>query len=222
MNQHHPYDTFGGVFIPHFLLSSRRLSLGAKLLYALLATRTDVRGESLLNHDLLASEMGVADAVVLSLADELSAAGVVQIWQDPAATKTLRCQFPPDAWQQDDSPEQLLAETAEPATRTAPRLLRLPIFTAAELAAPAGDQKFPEPDPKLGKARIEARARQSKKEPASRFSKQICTDYARARQLERGNIANPFALGTAMWKSGEYDEEIMLWLQSKEADESAA
>lgn len=70
--------------------------------------------------------------------------------------------------------------------------------------------------------RAEARDRRNKKEPASRFSKQVCTDYARARQIERGNMANPFALGTAMWKSGEYDEEIMLWIESKEANESAA
>lgn len=164
MYHHHPYDTFGGVFVPHFLLSSRRISLGAKLLYALLATRIDLRGESLLNHDLLACEMGVAEAVVLSLSDELSAAGVIQIWQDPAGTKTLRCQFPPGVWQrEEEEPERQLSESLKAETNTAPRLLRLPVFATAEPTTPAGSPKFMETERQPESMRAEAHDRRNKR-----------------------------------------------------------
>jgi hypothetical protein len=78
MNHHYnPYHVHGGVFVPHYLLSSGEISHGAKLVYALLAQGADRRGEALLNVQLLAAEMGEKEEQVFRFMNELDVARLV-------------------------------------------------------------------------------------------------------------------------------------------------
>jgi hypothetical protein len=217
MNSNNPYDTFAGVFLPHFVLSSHRVTAAAKILYALLAAGADIRGESLLNTALLAAKMGVDEEAVLHLMDELGNARLIKVRQDPAGTEFLCCHFPPNAWQKDNL---LCGErNKDTATRTTPRLLKLST-TTVEGTDSAGNQSLPDHEPQLEKQAADGA--DGKKNAASRFSKEVCIEYAKARREAEGKIENPYALGTALWKSGDGDEEIQLWVWSKESDESAA
>src|SRR5215210_1716859 len=122
MNYLNPYDTFAGVFVPHFVLSSRRVSPAAKILYALLASGADVRGETLLNPVLLVAKMGVGEGGVLKLVDELVNARLIKVRQDPACAEFLSCLFLPDAWDK-DTPPLADAENERAPGMAAPRLL---------------------------------------------------------------------------------------------------
>jgi len=209
-----PYDTFAGVYLPHFVLSSHRVSAAAKILYALLGAGADIRGESLLNPALLAAKMGVAEEAVLNLVDELSNARLIKVSQDPAGTEFLCCHFPPNAWQKNSLP--CAENQSQTGPKLAPLLLKLPT-TAAEGEA---TQLFSAHETQTENQAVEGI--DGRKSGASRYQKEVCIEYAKARQQAEGKIDNPYALGTALWKSGEGDEEITLWLRAKEASESAA
>jgi hypothetical protein len=56
----------------------------------------------------------------------------------------------------------------------------------------------------------------------SRFTREQCIEYAKALKQQGQAIKNPYALGTTLWKSGEQDEEIMIWLGEKASAETAA
>jgi hypothetical protein len=217
MSNLNPYDTFAGVFVPHFVLSSRRVSPAAKILYALLASGADVRGESLLNPVLLAAKMGVEEGGVLKLVDELVSAWLIKVRQDPVCAEFLSCHFLSNAWQKDIQPPN--DGEKESAPRTAPRLLKLSAPTT-ERSAPADDSSLPAGTLQSQKQDVDTG--QGKKNTASRFSKEVCIEYAKARRQAEGKIDNPYALGTAMAKTIEYDEEIELWLRSKGSNQSVA
>ena len=216
MNYLNPYDTFGGVFMPHFVLSSHRVSPAAKILYSLLASSADIRGESLLNPVLLAAKMGVEEGDVRQLADELSNARLIKVRQDPVGTEFLNCHFPPNAWQNDKQP--LKEEEIEATPKTAPRLLKLPTSTAGKRVS-ASNSIIPARESRPKKRDV---ASLQGKNTTSRFPKEVCIEYAKARQQAEGKIQNPYALGTAMAKTTEYDEEIELWLKSKDFNQSVA
>lgn len=217
MNHLDPYDTFAGVFIPHFVLSSRLVSPAAKILYALLASGADIRGETLLNPVLLAAKMGVEEGGVLKFVDELISVRLIKVRQDPACAEFLSCHFLPNAWRKDFPPPADGENESVP--RTSPRLLRLPAPTT-ENSATADDSSLPASGLQPEKQGVDGG--QGKKSTGSRFSKEVCIEYAKARRLAKGKIDNPYALGTAMAKTTEYDEEIETWLRSKESNQSVA
>lgn len=219
MDNYNPYYTYGGVFVPHCLLSASKISHGAKLLYALIASRADLRGSSLLNLLLLGAEMGESEAGVLDLLGELENTLMIKLQHDPSGTEFLYCYFSHKTWQRGPQPDDYEFDRKAQAAETVPRLLR-----STESVEERG---------KHGLTGIGAGAIQQMKNTKlgeacenngfkSRFSKQVCIEYAKACQERGQNIRNPYALGTGLWKSGESDEEIMLWLRMKESDEGAA
>ncbi len=217
MSSLNPYGTFAGVFVPHFVLSSRRVTPAAKILYALLASGADICGESLLNPVLLAAKMGVEERVVLKLVDELVSARLIKARQDPACAELLGCHFLPNAWQKDTQP--LADRKGEAMPKTVPRLVKSPASTTgksdfADVSSFSACALQPE--------KQDIDDVHSKKNTASCYSKEVCIEYAKARQQAKGNIDNPYALGTAMAKTTEYDEEIKLWLQSHNPNEIVA
>ncbi|HKC65439.1 MAG TPA: hypothetical protein VKB86_17490 [Pyrinomonadaceae bacterium] len=216
MNHLNPYDTFAGVFVPYFVLSSPHVSPAAKILYSLLASMADIRGESILNPALLAAKMGVEEEIVLQLVEELSSTRLLKVSQDPAGTEFLICHFPPNAWQKD---KRNLNEVAtQEHSMATPRLLKLPSPTAERSASssnsstPNGGQRLERQD--IDGVRI--------KDGPSRFPKEVCIEYAKARQQAEGKIKNAHALGTAMAKTTQYDEEIELWIRSKDSERNIA
>jgi hypothetical protein len=217
MNSNNPYVTFAGVYVPHFVLSSHRVSPAAKILYALLAAGADIRGESLLSPALLAAKMGVDEEAVLQLMDELGNARLIKVRQDPAGTEFLYWYFPPNAWRKDNLPCN--EKSKDTALKATPRLLKLSSSTAEGLTSSV-NQIIPDRETQSEKQVLDGA--DNKKNAASRFSKEVCIEYAKARREVEGKIDNPYALGTALWKSGDGDEEIQLWVWSKESDESAA
>ena len=218
MSNDNPYYTYAGVFVPHRLLSARRLSHGAKLIYALLASRADLRGVSLLNPTLLAVETGESEEGVSALVGELESARMIKLQHDPAGTEFMHCHFPRKDRQAGRLPGAGGSDQTTQALKPLPRLLKI-----TEPAKGDGGQNNHGPG---------ARANQPEStrpddactdyKPGSRFTKQQCIEYAKARKEKGQDIKNPCALGTELWKSGEQDEEIMLWLQAEASDENVA
>ncbi len=172
------------------MLSPHRVSLGAKVLYALLAAGADLRGEAILNPLHLAAKLGVDAAAIGGLAHELGRAGLIKVRHDPAGTDFLSCYFPPNAWQKICPASPLDEKESHAATSSSS------IITAT----------------------VSSPALPSFAVTASRFSKEVCIEFAKARQQTEGKIVNPYALGTTMAKTTDYDEQIALWLQSKETN----
>ncbi len=125
--------------------------------------------------------MGTSETITHDLADELGNARVVKVRQDAAGTEFLRCYFPMEAWSQKSAGDDRAGAIEDSAMRTAPRLLKLPMFSP-EPGTPGNGSEDSRQESELKDSESVTSDGKSKKEPASRFSKQVCTDYARARQ----------------------------------------
>ena len=212
MNHHYnPYHVHGGVFVPHYLLSSSDLSAGAKLVYALLAQGADRRGEALLNARLLAAETGEGEEQVFRFMNELDVVGLVRTHRHPAGTEFVRCFFTRPAWIEG------VGKAAE-SNPVGPSDCAKPATPPASVADFTPGQRPQEP--KGGSRR--QRRRHDQSQPESRFSRETCVDYALACRQAGQPIHNPFAFANKIYTTGEQDAEIAFWQESTRQQDQVA
>jgi hypothetical protein len=204
MNHHYnPYHVHGGVFVPHYLLSSGEISPGAKLVYALLAQSADRRGEALLNVQLLAAEMGEREEQVFRFMNELDVARLVRTQRHPAGTEFVRCFFNRPAWieegRQSGENNSVGPSTSKKFDATAASVAE---FTLSQQHASRGGVR-------------RQRRRHDQSQPQSRFSRETCVNYALACRQAGQPIHNPFAFANKIYTTGEQDAEIAFWQESE-------
>jgi hypothetical protein len=219
MQQHYnPYHLYGGIFVPHHLLSSVKLSAGAKLLYSLLAARADSRGETLLNISWAAAALGTEEHQVLRLMNELDTLHLIGTQRHVLGTEFIRCFFPLPAWL-DAKP----AHTGSEPPSTAPversgSLDQAPApLTRLRAAIPRSKQAQAGTSP--------TRHRNSETSASSRscHSKETCVKWAIfCKERLHHPIRNEFRLAQKLHRTGEQDEEISLWLEEQEREQQAA
>lgn len=207
MSTHYnPYHLHGGVFVPHYLLSSSGLSHGAKLLYALLASKADSRGEVLLNVALMTAELGEEEYNVFRLMNELDIGGFIHTERHPAGTQFIRCFFPQPAWLMNSNVSaqrhELLSSAAQKQqARSVPtpssEVLDVPGQENQEMVE-AGTQTQFNLNVMCG--------------VKSRYSFEQCYKYVLACQQVGQHIKSPYRLAKALHRTGEQDEEIALFL----------
>lgn len=212
MNHHYnPYHVHGGVFVPHYLLSSAEISPGAKLVYALLAQSADRRGEALLNARLLAAEMGEREEQVFRFTNELDVAGLIRTQRHPAGTEFVRCFFTRPAWVEEGRPRG----AGDPAGPSDSRKPDTPLAPVADLRP--GHQQ----NEQRGGSRRQRR-RHDQSQPQSRFSRETCVNYALACRQAGQPIHNPFAFANKIYTTGEQDAEIAFWQESTRPQDQVA
>ena len=191
-------DAFAGVFVPHFVSSIKGLSHGAKILYSLLRSQSDRRGETLLNAPLATAIMGEEEKLVYRLLAELETGGFVLTVRHPLGTEFVRCSFPalPSATLKSGSPGLKSAAGLKVAASTSPKRQNR-------------------------KARARA-ARTVHGHAQSRFTREECTSYALACEAAGHNIRSPFGFGLSLYQSGNQDREIELFLQTGEVRKASA
>lgn len=204
MNNHYnPYHVHGGVFVPHYLLSSNEISAGAKLVYALLAQGADRRGEALLNARLLAAETGEGEEQVFRFMNELDVAGLIRTQRHPAGAEFVRCFFTRPAWAEEGrQPGE--SNQAGPAAQNKSDL---PRATVADFTLSHQQHTT------KGNTRRQRR-RHDQSQPQSRFSRETCVNYALACRDAGQPIHNPFAFANKIYTTGEQDAEIAFWQES--------
>jgi hypothetical protein len=207
MSKHYnPYHLHSGVFVPHYLLSSSGMSHGAKLLYALLASKADSRGEVLLNVALMIAELGEEEHNVFRLMNELDTGRFIHTERHPAGTRFVRCFFPQPAWLTNSgAPAQ--SHKLSPMASQKPSAHSLPTPSVELLDAPG--------QPKQEKIETVTQHHFSTDvmcETKSRYSFGECYKYVLACQQVGQRIKSPYRLAKALHKTGEQDEEIALFL----------
>lgn len=93
-----PHFLHSGVFVPHYILSSKRISHGAKLVHQILAGRANTSGRILSRVDSLALEIGEENDKVLEYLHELEKTEHIKIlWRSPNSN-LLRFSFTRPNW----------------------------------------------------------------------------------------------------------------------------
>lgn len=216
--QYNPYHLYGGVFIPHHLLSSNKLSAGAKLLYALLAARIDGRGETLLNISWAAAELGAEEHEVLRLMNELDTGHLISTQRHVLGTEFIRCFFPRPAWL-DGEETRFRRESSDTAVIENSRTMNQGSARPARLRDAA---ILPTEAQSIASA-FEHKEGGRSCSPRSCHSKETCVRWAIfCKEKLHHPIRNEFRLAQKLHHTGEQDEEISLWLEEQEREEEAA
>jgi hypothetical protein len=71
------------------------------------------------------------------------------------------------------------------------------------------------------KARARA-ARALHEEPQSRHTREACTSYALACEADRQDIRSPFGFGLSLYRSGNQDDEVALFLKTGEVRKASS
>lgn len=200
MREHfNPYDHLAGCFVPHWLLSLKGLSPGAKLCYSVLAQQCSKGGTAQLNLPLLAASAGEAVAEVVLRLQELERVGLVTTSRGNSNTEDVRVHFPPPFW---------AGGTERSAdSRSHPQPGLFPV----EVEQPQGGEEIA---PGAGKRRRRwfGRAR-------SRHSLETCLAFVtyQREELGRRRIYDPEGLAESLYHTGSQDDEIDDWLAEQSA-----
>ena len=205
------FDQFAGCFIPHGLLSLKKLSAGAKICYSLLAQQANTRGVAQLNLPMLAVSLGETEGNIVRYLTELEEKHLIKSSRGNANKEDVRIIFQRQQWEYTESSSHPLIPTAS--VESQPRLF------AVETSTP---QALPErqalDNKKSGQAAKQRRKRRWYGRPRSRHSLEICLAFITFQKevLGRRSIYDPEGLAESIFHTGKQDDEIEDWLTEQE------
>jgi predicted transcriptional regulator len=216
-SQFNVFHQFAGCFMPHGLLSIRKLSAGAKVCYAALAQQANARGMTQLNLPLLASSIGESEANVVRYLIELEEAGLIESSRGNVNKEDVRFSFPRHPWQAIRSE----SERAQPASsldrlfnESQPQLFAVesPLTQAMEGQAATNKKSSPS-----------SKSRRRKRwfgRPRSCHSLETCLRFITYQKevLGRRGIYDPVGLAESIYHTGQQDEEVSDWVAEQEAN----
>jgi len=206
--QFNAFHQFAGCFIPYGLLSLKRLSVGAKVCYSLLAQQANARGTTQLNLAILVASLGESEANIVRYLTELEEMRLIESSRGNVNKEDVRISFPRHPW--------LLGYVEPPRESFAP--------------SPTSDAKDPQPHlfavesalasaTKEGQAIADKRPGQSSKQrrrrrwfgrPRSRHSLETCLSFIAYQKevLGRRSIYDPEGLAESIYHTGKQDDDI--------------
>lgn len=210
-SQFNVFNQFAGCFIPHGLLSLRRVSGGAKLCYSMLAQQASARGTTQLNLQMLASSLGESVADIIRYLTELEESKLILSSRGNVNKEDVRIFFPHHPWLA-GYPEPLrdsfVPAQVNPHTGTQPQL-----FTVESTSTQtAGGQAVA--DKKSIPASRSRRRKHWFGRPRSRHSLATCLGFIAYQKevLGRRGIYDPEGLAESIFHTGKQDDEIDDWL----------
>ena len=209
--QFNVFHQFAGCFVPHGLLSLRKLSAGAKICYAVLAQQTNVRGIAQLNLPMLASSIGESEGNIVRYLTELEEATLIESSRGNVNKEDVRISFPRHPWLRGyaELPRvSLVTSSGSPARESQAPLFAVESALVGATEARATAHK---------KTTQSARSRRRKRwfgSPRSRHSFETCHSFITYQKevLGRRGIYDPEGLAESIFHTGKQDDEIDDWL----------
>jgi hypothetical protein len=206
-----PYWLQNGIFLPYYLLSSRDISHGAKLLYRVLEEHVDQKGETSVPLSLPAKILGTNQKNIRAMSRELAEARLIELRHHPADTQFLRCLFLRPAW---------LVRPQRPS----------PVPKGSWVARDASRQQETGNAPAANDAQGDAGGSDNHETDGggedacqgSRYGLKVILDYVFFRQQIGQAIKSPYGLARHLRKPGAQDEEIRRYLATQQGEADAA
>jgi hypothetical protein len=173
-SQFNVFYQFAGCFIPHGLLSLKKLSAGAKLCYTVLAQQVNSRGIAQLNLPMLAGSIGESEGNIVRYLIELEESGLIEASRGNVNKEDVRISFPRHPWlagYNESAHGPSASHSAVLAHEVQPRLF------AVESALPQAAKEQPVADRKPVPSSGSRRRKRWFGRPRSRHSLETCLSF---------------------------------------------
>ncbi|MGA9995967.1 MAG: hypothetical protein WBP93_11170 [Pyrinomonadaceae bacterium] len=205
------FHQFAGCFVPHGLLSLKRLSAGAKICYSLLAQQANARGATQLNLPILTSSLGESEANVVRYLIELEETRLIESSRGNVNKEDVRILFPRHPWREGN------AESSHPSSvpQAGVDKTSQPRLFAVEAALPHSSTERQTIEAKRpGQSSKQRRRRRWYGRPRSHHSLEACLAFITYQKevLGRRSIYDPEGLAESIFHTGKQDDEIDDWL----------
>lgn len=205
--QFNVFYQFAGCFVPHGLLSLKKLSAGAKLCYSLLAHQANARGATQLNLPILAASLGESEANVVRYLIELEEMRLIESSRGNVNKEDVRILFPQHPWREENAESSYPSSVAQAGVDK----ISQPQLFAVESASPqAAAERQTMEAKKRSQSSKQRRRRRWYGRPRSRHSLEACLAFITYQKevLGRRSIYDPEGLAESIFHTGKQDEEI--------------
>lgn len=206
------FHQFAGCFVPYGLLALKRVSLGAKVCYSLLAQQANALGITQLNIPLVATALGEPELSIIRYLQELEQIRLIESSRGNANKEDVRISFPRHSWLTGQ------AALSQPLTSTDDQEGTQPQLFAVESSSPQAAEREETIASKGSVTTSPARAKRRRRRygrPRSRHTYEDCLAFVTYQKEVQGRwwLYDLDRLAEFLYFSGQQDDDVSNFLR---------